>query len=233
MDMKKQQLIIDGLAAEIVFKPIKNLYLRVLEPDGRVALSAPLGTPEARLFAFVREKRAWIERRREALAAGLPELEDGGAAPLWGEWLPLRLRLSDGRGGVTREGDGLLLRAPAGADAAARREILEAFYRRELMRAVPALLDACERAAGLRAEEWRIRRMKTRWGSCNVQARRIWLNLRLAEKPVECLRYVILHELCHLYERGHGKAFWARMDACCPEWRRLRRRLNAPERPCT
>lgn len=227
----QKELRADDYVIRVEYKRIKNMYLRVLPPDGRVQISAPLGTTDARLYAFVRERRAWIDKQRLLCIQPLRLYETGESLPLWGEELPLTVCI--GRGGVRRSPEGLLLFAPAAADTAARAKIVQAFYRAELRRAIEEIWEACMRQSGARANEWRIRDMKTRWGSCNVQERRICLNLRLALKPPECLRYVLLHELCHLHERGHGKAFWAHMDACCPDWRAIRKRLNGKDAPCT
>ncbi|MEN6338535.1 MAG: M48 family metallopeptidase, partial [Clostridiaceae bacterium] len=77
-----------------------------------------------------------------------------------------------------------------------------------------------------RAGELKIRDMKTRWGTCNIKTGAVTINLRLAEKPPECLGYVLKHELCHLHEPGHGERFWKRMDVYCPDWKRIRKLLK-------
>ena len=100
-------------------------------------------------------------------------------------------------------------------------------YRQYLLRSVPSLLETWEPVMGVHALEWRIRDMKTRWGSCNVQARRIWLNLRLGGKPFECLEYVVVHELCHLLEPSHNQVFWSYMSQFLPDWKERRKRLNS------
>lgn len=76
------------------------------------------------------------------------------------------------------------------------------------------------------AKKWILREMKTRWGSCTVDTGRIWINTRLALYPEECLEYVVVHELCHLLEPGHGPGFWAYVEACLPDWRERRRILR-------
>lgn len=99
-------------------------------------------------------------------------------------------------------------------------------YRSLLLRILPEVIQKCEKITGLHAREWRLRDMKTRWGSCNIQKKRIWLNLQLAAYPRECLEYVGIHELVHLLVPGHGKEFWAYMDQFFPEWKRVRKELN-------
>ena len=227
----QKTLSVDGLIIEINYKQIKNLYLRVGPPDGHVRVNVPLKTSDMRIATFVRDRRSWIDKQRAFCTIEKLRYESGEMVPLWGKSLLLTLRM--GRAGVQRCADGLLLTAPADADSVARERILNSFYREQLKQAISGIWESCLQDSGVVAYDWRIRDMKTRWGSCNVSQKRIWINLRLAEKSPECLRYVILHELCHLYERGHGKAFWSLMDGCCPNWRNIRKRLNGKDVPCT
>ena len=99
-------------------------------------------------------------------------------------------------------------------------------YKKKLLEVLPQVIRKCERITGLHALEWKLRDMKTRWGSCNIQKKRIWLNIQLAAYPRECLEYVVTHELVHLLVPGHGKEFWSYMDRFFPEWRRVRKELN-------
>ena len=98
--------------------------------------------------------------------------------------------------------------------------------KKKLLEVLPQVIQKCERITGLHALEWKLRDMKTRWGSCNIQKKRIWLNIQLAAYTRECLEYVVTHELVHLLVPGHGKEFWAYMDRFFPEWRRVRKELN-------
>lgn len=68
--------------------------------------------------------------------------------------------------------------------------------------------------------------MKTRWGSCNIEAGRIWLNLELVKKPPVCLEYILVHEMIHFLERQHTDRFRNLMDQCMPDWRLRRDELN-------
>lgn len=98
--------------------------------------------------------------------------------------------------------------------------------KKKLLEVLPQVIRKCERITGLHALEWKLRDMKTRWGSCNIQKKRIWLNIQLAAYPRECLEYVVTHELVHFLVPGHGKEFWSYMDRFFPEWRRVRKELN-------
>lgn len=99
--------------------------------------------------------------------------------------------------------------------------------RKRLEEMLPHVIDKCEQKVGVHANEWRLRDMKTRWGTCNVEKKRIWLNVWLAEYPPECLEYVVTHELVHLLERGHNRIFYGYMDTFYPEWKNVKSRLNS------
>ena len=118
------------------------------------------------------------------------------------------------------------LRVRAGTDVAMREAVLLRWYRRHLREQIPALLAKWAPRVGVSLAEVRIRKMKTRWGSCNVTARRIWLNLELAKKSVACLEYILVHEMVHLLERHHSERFRELMDMLMPAWRSVRDELN-------
>ena len=114
----------------------------------------------------------------------------------------------------------------AGRPSEDERKAQKEAYKKKLSEVLPQVIQKCERITGLHALEWKLRDMKTRWGSCNIQKKRIWLNIQLAAYPQECLEYVVIHELVHLLVPGHGKEFWAYMDRFFPEWKRVRKELN-------
>jgi predicted metal-dependent hydrolase len=208
-------------------KRMKNIYLRVLQNGAGLTISAPIQTSEAEISRFVLSREEWIERQLEKQAgAGARLYEDGEGVPYFGKQLALRVIRVSGRCGVTLRGETLELRVRADADTAARKKAVDAWYRAELYEAAGAMLPAVERTVGRRAGELRVRDMKTRWGTCNVKTGTVTLNLRLAEKPAECLRYVLTHELCHLREPGHGERFWRFMDEYYPDWKRVRKLLK-------
>ena len=219
--------MVDGLAVTIEHKRIKNVYLRVLPPDGRVYVSAPLDANEAALEAFVRARRDWLDKRRAAYADYRPRgYETGEAVRLFDETLTLRVVECAGRAKLERCGGTLVLSIRPESGMEARKRALEAFLREALLVEARRLLPECERTVGRRAGGLRVREMKSRWGSCNVQTGAVTLNLRLIEKPRVCLGYVLTHELCHLHIPGHGKDFWRLMDGFFPAWRQTRRLLR-------
>lgn len=115
----------------------------------------------------------------------------------------------------------------AGADTDQREKVLSRWYREQLKALVPPLMKKWQLLTGVQASEWGIKKMKTKWGSCNTNTGRIWLNLELAKKPVQCLEYIVVHELVHLLERNHTERFSSLMDGFLPDWRARRNQLNS------
>ena len=224
-----------GIPVELERKPIKNIYLRVVPPTGTVHMSAPKRATIEELSRFVAKHTAWIEERQAKIAATPPpsarRFLSGERVYLWG--VPLELVVKFGRGCnvVLRDGSRLILSLKAQeteSSPAAREALLNEWYRRELSRAVPPLLARAESIVGKRAAEWHIKNMKTKWGTCNICAHRIWLSLHLAKYPLPCLEYIIIHELTHLWERYHNAHFKSLMDRFCPDWRERKKLVDTP-----
>lgn len=219
-------LAVDGLTVTVERKAIRNLYLRV-RPDGSVLLTAPRSATDDRLTAFIRQKREWLSKRLAAPAAYAPRFVFGERFPVWGVWYPLRTAESPGRAFAALQADALCLRAPAGWERDGRKAAMDAFYRRELSAALPAVVRRQEAVTGLHASSWQIRDMSTRWGSCTIRTSAIRVNLHLARFPPECLRYLVTHELTHLLEPGHNSRFYGFLDQFDPGWREARACLRA------
>ena len=224
-----KKIILEGMELWLVRKRIKNMYLRVLPPDGEVRLTAPLRASEAELARFVAKHAAWAKKKQQEIQARAPaeaqQYLSGERHFLWGKPYELCVRLAE-RNAIFLKGSRIILELVDMGAPKAREQILNEWYRYQLKAAIERRLPACEQIAGKHAKEWGVRNMRTRWGTCNIVRQRIWLNLQLAKKPPECLDYVILHELTHLYERHHNARFRSYMDKFCPDWREIRRRLN-------
>jgi predicted metal-dependent hydrolase len=216
---------VSGIRIKVNRKDIRYIRLYV-HADGRVVLNAPIRCPDETLRKFIDSKWSWIERRLSAFPEPAKEKAfiSGETHYLWGE--PYTLELAASGRGVTAADGKITICAAAGADC---EKILDGFYRERLKLAIPALAERWHESTGLRADEVRIKKMRTRWGSCNTEKRRIWLGLELAKKPEICLDYVFLHELAHLVERGHNAAFYALMDKFMPDWREVKMILNRSE----
>ena len=232
MNTEKRQIVVNGLVVQIVRKAIKNLHLGVYPPSGRVRVAAPLAVTDNAVRLAVIGKLGWIKRQQARFVAqprqSEREMVSGESHYFLGRRYRLRVISHDGAAKVAlRNRSRMELHVRAEATAAQREQALHRWYRQQLKALIPPLLEKWQTALGAQAADWRIKKMKTKWGTCTVGARRIWLNLELAKKPVKCLEYLIVHELAHLLERRHNDRFIALMNKHLPQWRVHRAELNS------
>jgi len=216
----------------ITRKRVKRLNVRVCAPAGEVRVSAPLCMPEADIHAFLHQRRDWIkraqQRQRQRHIESQVAMSNGEQHRYLGHSYPLCLHITVSRPALCLQTDTLHMHVTESMDRSQRLQLLQHWYRQQLRAMLPGLLDRWQPVVGAEAAECRIKRMKTRWGSCNPRARRIWLSLELIKQPQACIDYVMVHELVHLHEASHNHRFRALMDQCMPDWRERRRLLNQP-----
>ena len=234
--IERRCLEVNGIAVEVLRKNIKNLHLGVHPPDGRVRVSAPHYFDDAAVRLAVITRLDWIRRHQTALQRqsrqSPREFVTGESHYFAG--CRYRLDVIEGAGSPSvrlRDNQTMELRIRPNTERDKREAILHGWYRQQLRVQLPALVAHWEPIVGVTVNEVRIKRMKTRWGSCNINAKRIWLNLELAKKPSSCLHYVLVHEMVHLLERRHNRRFRALMDRFMPQWRLHRDELNRAPLP--
>ncbi|MGH7794477.1 MAG: M48 family metallopeptidase [Candidatus Binatia bacterium] len=232
MITETHKITVNGLPIYIVRKGIKNLHLGVYPPHGRIRVAAPLRVSDNAVRLAVIGKLGWIKRQRARFEAqprqSEREMASGESHYFLGQRYRLRMITYNGPAKVIVRSHGkmeLHVRRDLSADQ--RERVLLGWYRQQLRELVPPLLEKWQNAVGMQPKEWAIKKMKTKWGACNVDAERIWLNLELAKKPVQCLEYIIVHELVHLRERHHNDNFTALMNKFLPQWKMRRAELNA------
>jgi predicted metal-dependent hydrolase len=223
---------VDGITVEVVRKGIKNLHLGVYPPAGRVRVAVPLAVSDEAVRLAVIGKLAWVKRQQAKYESqarqSQREMVNGESHYFLGRRYRLRVVENDGPRGVALRGKAMLeITVRPGITAEQRERVLQRWYREQLRLLIPPLVEKWEPVLGVEVADWGIKRMKTRWGTCNVDARRIWLNLELAKKPVPCLEYIIVHEMVHLLERDHSDRFVGPMDRYLPQWRLYQDELNA------
>jgi predicted metal-dependent hydrolase len=176
-------------------------------------------------------KLGWI-RKQQAKFVGQPrqserEMVSGESHYFLGRRYRLRVIEHNGAARVTMRGNySIDLYIRNGSKAEDRQQVLLRWYRARLKVLIPPLLDKWQPVLGVRVADWGVKKMKTKWGSCNSSARRIWLNLELAKKPMQCLEYIVFHEMVHLLERHHNDRFRILVDQLMPKWRLYRKELN-------
>ena len=234
----KQIIQLNDIEIEVTPKRVKNLNIRIYPSAGRVAMSIPKRTDLATAEEFARKKYPWIKKHLKKGAVQKAKRDrrlaylDGEIHPVWGREAVLSVKEVNRRPEVYCSEENLNLMVRPGSNADKREAVLNEWYRAELKREIPKLIEKWERPMGVNVDEFGVKRMKTRWGTCNIRAKRIWLSLELAKKDPKCLEYVVVHEMVHLHERLHNKRFYRLMDQFLPDWRERDLLLKGEKRTC-
>ncbi len=224
------QLTLGDIRAEVTYKRIKRLNLRVLPPRGEVRISAPTWMGSEAVRAFVLTNAEWIRKQQKKFQQQVyppaPKYLDGERHYVWGQPLELRVERNARRASAQAQAGRLRLSVPPGTSKRQREAVLAAWYREQTRAAALPLVRLWEPRVGRRISRLSVQQMKTRWGSCNPAKRSVRLNSELAKRPPQFLEYVVVHELVHLIEPSHNQRFKRLMSDLLPDWRQLRKALN-------
>ena len=218
-------------SVEVVKKDIKNIHLSVYPPSGAVRISAPLRMKLDTIRVYAISRLDWIKKQQQKLQKQERETQrnyiDRESHYLWGKRYLLTVTEVDATPMIELIHRKIILQVRPGTSRDRKRILLEEWYRDRLRDTTSPLIAKWEKLAGVQVKKFYVRRMKTKWGSCNPTAKSIRLNTELAKKPPECLEYIVVHELVHLIEPTHNSRFLALMDRLMPKWSFYRDMLNA------
>jgi predicted metal-dependent hydrolase len=225
------RIALGAVEADVVFKDIRNVHLTVLPPKGRVRISAPrhMALDTVRVFAL--SKLAWIKAQREKMAVQEREpprdYSERESHYVWGRRYLLKLLETDGAASVELRHHTLVLSLRPHAGAIAKEALLSQWYRDQVREKAAPLVESWSKTMRLEAPRLYVQKMKTKWGSCSPTRASIRLNTELAKKPIDCLEYVVVHELVHFLEPTHNDRFQSIMKMFVPDWETRRRELNS------
>ena len=227
--MTPEKILIDNMPVTIERKKIKNMYLKIIPPNGEIKVSAPETMSYSDIIRFIKSKKEWILKKQKYILENnikVPlKYTNGETHYIWGKEYTLQLIKNNVKNVLVDEEKTIIyLPVAKRSTIEKRKNILDEFYRQELKKAIPEVLEKCTKIVGKKPAGVNVRKMKN-WGNCKKDGR-ITLNLNLAKKDKECLEYVMIHELCHLIEFNHGKNFKKLMDKFCPNWKEIKKRLN-------
>jgi len=228
---KRHYIKVSDIQVEVVRKAIKNLHLAVYPPEGRVRVAVPLHVTDENVRLAVIAKLGWIKKQqtnfKDQPRQSRREMVSGESHYFMGRRYLLDVVQRHGRHDIAIENNTrMTLYVQPGTSEQNKEKALLEWYRRQLKTLTPDLIAKWEPVIGVQVSQWGIKKMKTRWGACNIAAKRVWLNLELAKKPPECLAYILVHEMVHLLERHHNDRFKTLMDRFMPQWRLYREVLN-------
>jgi hypothetical protein len=225
-----QQIILGNICIDVVYKEIKNVHLSVYPPSGKVRISAPLRMDIDTIKIFAISKLGWIKKHQIRL------LEQKRETPreyinreshyYLGKRYLLKVFENDASHKIILKHSTIELYVRRTTSQERMKIKLDSWYRQRLKEIIPDYIEKFEKLMDVKVEEFAVKRMKTKWGSCSREAGRIWLNLELIKKPLFCIEYIIAHEMVHLLERKHNEIFIAYMDKYLPKWRFYKEELN-------
>lgn len=224
---------VDGIPIEVTRKRVKYLRIVVNRSSGKVRISSPRRLWDAQITRFAESKIDWVKKQLEESKGKFQEkpkpldYSSGEEHPVWGKSYRLELILKDSPPKVWTEDDGrLLLQVRPGSDRKKREQVMREWYRKKIKREIPPLIKKWEPIMGVKVNDWGVKKMKTRWGTCNTRKERIWLSLDLATMAPEFLEYIVVHEMTHLLERLHSRRFYRLMDSFMDDWRDIDKKLG-------
>lgn len=225
-----QKIMLGDICIDVVHKDIKNLHLSVYPPSGRVRISAPLRMDTATIRVFTVSKLGWIRKQqaklREQEREAPREYINRESHYYLGKRFLLKVIEHNALPKVVLKHNTIELYVRKNASLDKNKAVLENWYRQRLKEMIPEYVNKWEKLMKVKVEEFAIKKMKTKWGTCTRKAGRVWLNLELAKKPLHCIEYIIVHEMVHLLERKHNEVFISYMDKFLPKWRFYKEELN-------
>lgn len=226
-----EQITINNITVDVIYKDIKNIHLAVYPPAGRVRIAVPLKTNEDAIRLFVITRLAWIKRKQSEFKnqerQSPREFKNRESHYFFGKRYLLNIIEEEAPPKIVlRSKTHIDLYVRPNTDAGKKYEIMNEWYRKQIKLIIPDLIIKWEKKIGVQVEEWQVKIMRTKWGACNIEKKRIWINLELAKKPIHCLEYIIVHEMVHLLERHHNQQFMDYMDRFLPNWRQYKSELN-------
>lgn len=225
------QIKVGNYRIDVVKKDIKNLHLAVYPPTGRIRLAAPRQLDDETIRLHIVSKLGWIKKHisrfEQAERLSKRDYVTGESHYLEGRRYILNVITNSSMNRIKIRGKTYIdLYEKPGTPIWHRPAIMREWYRARLKARIEPLIVKWQKIMGVEVSYWAVKKMKTKWGSCNVKAKRIWINLELAKKPDESLEYIIVHELAHIIIRNHGEEFKALMNKYLPDWKYRKERLN-------
>ena len=224
------KITVENIEIEIYKKNIKNINLSVHPPYGDVRMSVPDRMEDESIKSYVKSKLSWIKKQRLKYKVQEKTISNkvvsGEYHILFGKRYLLMVTETKGKQYVELMNECIILHVRENSSQEKREKLICEFYRTKLKEELPEYIEKWEKIIGVSVNEWGIKLMKTKWGTCNIRSKKIWINLELAKKSHRCLEYIVVHELIHLLERYHNRTFYDYMEKFLPDWKNIKKELN-------
>lgn len=224
------QIELGNITIDVIQKDIKNIHLSVYPPNGSVKIAAPERMDLDTIRVFAINKLKWIKKQQETFKNQKREAPREYLTKeshyFQGKRYLLKVIESTAKPKVILKHSKIELHIRPDTSTDKRKEILDQWYRNEMKKTIPGMIEKWENKIGVKSSDFGIKKMRTKWGTCNPETKRIWLNLELAKKPIGCMEYIVVHELVHLLERNHNDRFIKYLNEFMPKWKFHRDELN-------
>jgi len=224
------KITVSGVSIKVTKKKVKHLRIVAYPSSGEVRISSPVHLSFNEVKRFAESRSSWIQKHLNN--PDVVKTKDSGVYNsgtthyLWGKPFTLIVQESGQFGVQNIDSENVKLFVEPGSSQDIRERVLREWYRVRIKNEIPRLIKKWEPVMGVKVNDWGVKKMKTRWGTCNTSAKRIWLNLELAKREPEFLEYIVVHEMTHILERLHSRRFYSLMDRFMPDWRTIDKKLG-------
>lgn len=225
-----EKITINNLEINIIRKRQKHVYLSVIPNTGKIRISVPKRTTDESIKKLIMSKIDWIQKQQEKIKRNpiqAPKQYISGEIQYYeGKQYRLNVMITKHNPYVKIDNENINLYIKGNSTTEKRQAILEKWYKEDLKIKVEELIQKWTEIIQVKVNDFNIRKMKTRWGSCNIRKKYILINLELAKKKPQCLEYVVVHEIVHLLEKHHDANFKMLMTKYLPIWKQCKKELN-------
>ena len=220
---------INNLEIEVLYKNVKTLRITIFRNNAKIRVTSPLLYSQDDIKKFLLLKIDWITKTHTKMYALKQnyisrKYRSGEKHFFLGNEYTLEIKKAD-YNGIVLDNNIIYIYLKNKNTIENRKKILYQWYREELSHRIPNIIHKWEKCLNVKCLDWRIKIMRTRWGTCNINSKRIWINLELVKMDNECLDYIILHELTHLLEKYHNDNFKNILTYNMPSWKFIEKKM--------
>ncbi len=227
--IKAQSLEINGLKIDVEFKKIKKLYLKILNKNCQIKITAPFNFPLIDIIKFINEKEDWLKKSLAKIQKHHQQnqivFQENQPIKIFNKVFVIKYLNQSIRPKIHFNPDipngEIIIDSKNSISIDEQRKLLTKFLRAQLMNYIDSILPEIEAKTKIKAQEIFIKKMQSRYGSCNVLEKRIWMSEKLIHYPKEFIKYVLIHEFTHFFVADHSKKFYQMLEKFMPNFREV------------
>ncbi len=228
---EKTVVRIKDIDIDVIKKNIKNIHLAVYPPNANVKISAPENYDIETIRHFAISKLSWIKNNIKIIQKQIriepKDYVSGESHYLFGRRYLFKL-VNDKKARIEITGTStIVMYAPKDATREYKHKLMSKWYKTKLEDKLKILINRWENITGLKFNSWQVKKMKSRWGSCNSEKKTAIFNTELSKTKIKNIEYIILHELIHTEIHTHNGDFISYLNKYMPNWTIYKNDINA------